>query len=576
MSRWLMSLGFLAGGCLSVPDGPTQMCQANSDCGFDEVCETGVCWGNPPAGPFAAVLSPPSSRRDLVPREISPLVIPTDGQIGQMTLASSTLMGGVVTGSCPQPPCETLGASITVTRKPQFTGGPGFKTVVNVDSKLGFSIPVLPVSLTDDPYVLTVVPDAGHQVPPLRLTTASGNASLQLALGGPDLPVISGTLTDTTGQGLAGYRVAALGHWDAHEPLTEVSSVMVTDATGAYAVTLSAGLTGPVELVATAPSPSPEAPAPPVGATIRISNIPGGKSSTRSAIAAGTLGSELGLAVDVLGVDDTGAVANVVGASVTIAGTTGTTTSFTVSDTEVTGQAGTVQFRVLKGSDLSKAYTLSIVPPPNSALGAVFEQPLTLPAAGDPPLTVRLNHRLAIQGTVIDASGQPVVGASITARPALRFLWALEPAAQTFLGSIPPATKATDSAGGFTVQVDAILDGTWGSYDLVIEPPTGSDAPTFVRPVDIVRNAAIDTMPLGVIPLPPPARVHGTIVAPDGEPIPAAEIKLFYVQTQLDLCTELLHAPAVCTIPATLLGRGTSDDAGLFRVALPRVMTPQP
>ena len=51
-------------GCLSVPEGPIPQCETSADCdrAHGEVCEEGVCWGNPPAGPFAAIVSPPSER----------------------------------------------------------------------------------------------------------------------------------------------------------------------------------------------------------------------------------------------------------------------------------------------------------------------------------------------------------------------------------------------------------------------------------------------------------------------------------------------------------------------------------
>src|SRR5262249_34698510 len=62
----------LLAGCLEVPKAPGQECATNSDCNTaaGEVCDEGVCWGNPPTGMFAATVSPPAVREELVATEI--------------------------------------------------------------------------------------------------------------------------------------------------------------------------------------------------------------------------------------------------------------------------------------------------------------------------------------------------------------------------------------------------------------------------------------------------------------------------------------------------------------------------
>jgi hypothetical protein len=152
-------------GCLSVPDGPAPMCKITSDCdrAHGEVCEEGVCWGNPPPGPFAAVVSPPSTRHDLSPREIPQLAIPDFGLMSDLTLDASLQLSGRIAAFCPPPMmvCDPIaGATITVSRRSQFQGGPGFKTVANVDAD-SFSILVPRTRPGDDPYTVTIVPDGG-------------------------------------------------------------------------------------------------------------------------------------------------------------------------------------------------------------------------------------------------------------------------------------------------------------------------------------------------------------------------------------------------------------------------------
>ncbi|HRC56826.1 MAG TPA: hypothetical protein PKU97_12930, partial [Kofleriaceae bacterium] len=45
-------------GCLSVPDEDEPQCRRASDCdqAVGEVCEEGVCWGDPPSVPLAAIV----------------------------------------------------------------------------------------------------------------------------------------------------------------------------------------------------------------------------------------------------------------------------------------------------------------------------------------------------------------------------------------------------------------------------------------------------------------------------------------------------------------------------------------
>jgi hypothetical protein len=586
------------GGCLSVPDGPAAMCQTTDDCDHasGEVCEQGVCWGNPPAGPFAAVLSPASTRHDLVPRELAQVAIPADGYLGDLALAKSVLMGGRVTAYCAPPTtdCDALGASITVTRSSQFHGGPGFKAVVNVDAADGFSIPVPPTEDGDDPYVLTIVPDStagssgstggtgavATSVPPRRmqLSLADSMPDSMIVLGGPGLPVINGSLTDSLGQGLAGYRVVAIGRWDPSEPVTEVSSVSLTDASGAYTVTLSDQLVGTVEVVATPPAGQLGGANNALGPTIHLANFDATKSAQRSAVAPVTLGTELPpITVAVTGVVTGGTVSPIAGATVIVTGgATSMLTSFTVADTEVTGNDGTVQLRLLGGPDLVGTYRISIIPQASSQLGVIYNQKFTPPAAGATLPPIRLGARLALQGTIVDAAGAPVIGAVVTAQPSLRFLWTLDAAPQAFAGAIPPSTttNATDMSGGFVVWVDANIDQVWGEYDLLIQPPADSRAPSLVQTVDLLRDATIDTMPLGTITLPDAAFVHGRVVDSGGTPVEDAEIKLYRVSTALELCSEVAHAPTTCPIPAALLDRNTSDDDGMIRLALARQPTP--
>jgi hypothetical protein len=572
-------VGLGLAGCLSVPEAPQPMCETTSQCdhGNGEVCDEGVCWGNPPPGPFAAVVSPPSTRHDLVPLEILSAPIADDGWVGEIALEPAVRMTGRVTGFCPPPMagCDavTLGATITVTRASLFHGGPGFKTVATVEAgATSFAIPVPRTRPGEEPYTVTIVADVSREtpggssalpLPPLRFQVAMpDNASVKAEVGGLDLPVLSGTLIDSSGRGLSQYRVAALGRWELGAPAVEVSTIDFTDANGAYAVTLSDDLVGPVELVAR-PAGAGVAP------TVHLSNIDPSRSSVRSVTVPSTLGSPRTVTVKVTGLDQSGLVTQVSGATVSVSGVSNKTlTSFTVTDDKVTDGEGIATIELLDGVDLAGTYRMSITPPAGSTLGVLFDQKLTITGQ---EITTRLGSRIALRGKVLDAGGEPLRNAAITARPSLRFLWTLDAAPQSFVAGVPAATTVTLDTGEFVVWVDANVAQVWGHYDLLIEPPPGVRAPTYLKnEFELPRDNTLAAVSLSEIILPEAAFIHGRITAPNGDWLDKAELKLYQASAPQELCAEVAHAPLSCPIPAQLQGRGTSDPDGIVRLTLPR------
>jgi hypothetical protein len=586
------------GGCLSVPEGVAPMCHTDNDCdrSHGELCEEGVCWGNPPPGPYAAVVSPPSSRQDLVAREIPQLVIPDHGWVGDLTLEVPVLLSGKLVAFCPPPlaTCDPtpLAGTVTVSRPPQFRGGPGFKATVNVAAGGSFAMPVRRTQTGDDPYTVTLVPDATRQltgrsaaeiVPPRRMQVAviDNLASQAIELGGADLPTISGTLRDSSGAGIANYRVSAFGHWDPTEPVVEVSTIDYTDASGAYSVTLSDELVGTVELVAR-PVPAASNGAPPTGAAIHVTGLGVTAASARDLVMPNNLGKPTALSLQIQGLDDqTGTIGPVSAAQVSLTGTqTGSGATFTVSDTEVADASGQVTLRLLDGDGLMASYRLSVAPPAGANRGGViFDQELS--SFTMLPL-IRLPPRIAVRGNVV-YGGKPLANATITARPSLRFLWSLDATAQVFVASIPPSTTTTaPNSGDFVLRVDPIVEQILGYYDFAIEPAAGTRAPSFVvREFPIPQTTALAPVTItypfqlaaGMAPdiyLPDAAFIHGRVAAPDGQAVEGAEVRVYEVSTQLTLCSEVDHAPASCPIPAALQARNTSDAAGTVRLALPR------
>lgn len=580
----VLAASLAATACLDVPEGLQPECTKPSDCDTTngEVCEEGVCWGNPPEGTFAAVISPPSDQPNLVAKELTQLVISEPGWLSGLMLERPVTVSGQVAAVCTPPVvCDRgITATVTITRDSHFAGGPGFKTVVSAASGLdgtSFEANLPRTREGDAEYIMTIVPDGrGDQpgtgitpaqlVPPMRTEiNVPGDMSRVFLLGGLNLPVVDGTLVAAGGAGLGQHRVVAMGRWKAGSPLTEVSTVAYTQADGKFRLVLSDGLEGDVQVVA-----KPWTPAAP---TLRLGGVSSSGSSMIVVEQPAMLGQIMEVTVPVKGKDGGGEIAPVRGARVRVTAQAsssalpGSTVATFVAE-GTTNDAGVVSLDVLDGPAFASSYSLEIVPPASASVGVVFDEPLVL---GVQPAII-LPARVKVRGVVRDASGNALKDVSVTARPSLRFAWSLADQPQAFLSAIPAATAITPSTGEFVVWVDPTITNLWGHYDLVFEPPTTSKyparAPTWVQGEVAITSG--DSLSLSDVMLPDAAFVHGAVTDPDGHPVEGAEVKVFRVNTTLTLCSMVPNAPVSCPIPATLQGRGASDPLGLVRVTLPR------
>lgn len=572
--------------CLAVPDGPTPECKVTSDCDTanGEVCDEGVCWGNPPPGPFAAVLTPPSKRKnDLVSRELQLELIPADGYLGELQLEEPVTYSGTIRAVCPIDCADkaTGEATIIVTRPSPafFPNGLGYRQVFTVEASAGgaFNL-VLPSARPEDPYTITIVPGGrddepmgitmAQLVPPLRaelrVADTDPNTMLDFALG-ETAPTIDGVIKNAVGNALADYRVVALGRWDASSPLTEVSTVDYTGSDGTFSLRLSDGLlaNSTVEIVAK--------PFKRLAPTLHMNvSLTSGAITGRVLIAPNT-GEPSEVRVAITGADTGGEISGVVGARVLVAGVIpaqpgATITTFTAEAT--TGEDGLATLNLLDGAALAATYRISVVPPANANVGVVFDEPFVF---GDSKI---LPDRVALVGQVQDITGTPLEDVQVTVRPSLRFQWSLDTAAQAFITAIPAATKVTPESGEYVIYVDALLDETFGHYDISFEPTANANAPTWTEfDIEIPRDTTQSSVPLPDIRLPDAAHVRGQITDSQGVAVEGAELRLFSVvdaTAALNLCEQVPNPPMSCPIPARLLGRGASDDAGTVRLTLPR------
>jgi hypothetical protein len=582
-------------GCLRVPENQGQpTCSTNDDCdrGLGQVCDEGVCWGGPPPGPWAAVVGAPSAAPNLVAVELPDVTIPDAGWLGDLALDAPVTLTGRLQAAClPPAACDptSLDATVTVSRPSLFRGGPGFRAVVSsratVDGpSFTASVPRTrlpdPARPDDPPYTITILPagrndgpaatpSAAQLVPPTRLTMAvtDNTALMTVTLGGPQLPHGGGRVLDALGRGLAGYRVIALGRWDGDIGPTEVSTVAYTQADGSFQLTLADGLVQGVEIVATPPATA-------VAPALHLGGISANAITTSWILhepADVSVASTIEVPVE--GPDSGGEIRPVVGArvllSADLAAMRPSTEDARYEVEQLTDASGLAHLPIILGA-FAGSYTISVIPPANSNLGVVYGQPLALPTSGALP-TRRLDPRIALRGTLVDDQGAPIGNVSVTARPALRFLWSLTERPQEFLAAVAPATTTTPSNGGFVIWVDPIVDSVWGHYDLSFEPASGASLPSWqVIDVEIPRDRTQTSVDLGPITLPRAAFIHGRVVDPTGVPVAGGEVRLFQVAADTSVCTQVTNAPAQCVIPAALRGHATADDQGIARLALPR------
>ncbi len=588
MTRAALLIAVLA-GCLDVPSGPAPECTKSSECDTanGEVCDEGTCYGNPPDGMYAVVISPPAGRKDLVPRELTMPAIADDGWINDLALQKPSVFTGRVEARCILPMgCDrsAIATTMTITRPSSFKGGPSFKVVADSDASsqaLGpsFEVALPKTGANDQPYVVTVVPtgrgdeptnggtSAAELYPPMRfpLLAKDNTITKLIQLGGANLPAIDGSVLSSVGGGLSRYRVVAMGHWEPGAPPTEVSTVDYTAADGKFHIVLSDNLMGPVELIA---KPAPNGAAAP---TLHMFDVPSNASSQRTLLQPALMGTPVKKTFQVNGVDGSGSITGVRGAQVKISATVGgpsTGQTFATFTSEGTADDhGAVVLDLLDGSAITEVYKLQVVPPASSPMGVVFSQDLEYGTTS----TLLLPTRIALRGRVTDVEGQPLKDVSVTARPSLRFTWSFDDAPQAFVSTIPAATTLTPATGEFALWVDPTVDGLWGHYDLAFEPASKARAPSWVAPdIEIPRDLSKTTVLVDEVRLPDAAAIRGTVLDPAGIEVEGAEVKIFRLNASLALCSEVLNPPLSCPIPAVLQGRGDSDAAGVVRLTLPR------
>lgn len=599
-----------AAGCIEADPGPTPpepMCHADSDCDAPagEICDDGICWGNPPDGvTFAAVLNPPEGRPDLAPSEVPAVVFEDDGTaLGLVFAETVTLSGRVVLAGDPD---RSVAAQIRVERPSRIPGGPAYlRTAVaapgRVAGELAFALRVPRLSPNDPPYVVDVVPDDGSLAepgpdgppatvaPPLRFRIDGTRdlAGVDIAVGDPSaLKGAAGRVVDAAGRGVPGLRVVARGRWSEDAPLERVSSVATTDTDGAFVLWIPIGMADwNYELVVQPPAGA-------VAPTLRVRGVRipdpvDGAFAELPPLSMPSFPSGARYAIDVIGRRPEGGVTPVEGALVEATailvdpvvpvGETGEVDAVYTAR-GVTDAAGRVELDLIPGGTANRVYLLSIQPLPTSEFAAAHDVSV---AVGPPGATganvlpaVELARRVAVSGVVVAADGTPAAGTTITARATAAFKWSLEPALQAKLDDFRYPAATADESGRFVLWVDAEVFGAAPVYDLDLVPGAGARAPRWtVRGIDLAAAAPGAGLDLGDVALPPASFARGAVLTGDGEAIAGAEVQLYEIAADDAACDSAfapVDATGACHAPAALRSVSQTDDAGTAVFVLPR------
>jgi len=586
-------------GCLELVGGPAAPeCVETVDCntGGGEVCDEGVCWGDPPAKHLAVVVGAPADRPWLVTAEVPELEIGADGWMSDLVPEVGVALRGrveVVCGGCPVG--MSVGASIQVRRASRILGGP--ETLATVSSMGGvpssstvsddsFSIMVPPVGEGDPQYEIRIEPDddvplyadgptAAELVPPSRRTVtfdelASGiDAVLQVST----LRVVSGRIVDAVGAGIPDMRVSAVGRVDPLQPLERVSTITRTNQDGDFVLLLGEDALDVIDVIATPPEPD----MPTLIAhdqflddedlgSLRMPSFPSTMHVTIPLIANDPAGNPLPLEnarVELRAVIEDALPDPQVEA---------------VFNLETVVEAGNkIEADVIPGQlGRPRVYALRITPSPESP-AASTERLIEIGDSGAVQAAVELDARTAVSGVVVDYDGQAVEGLTVRARPALGFTWSLDDAARDTLAGLTPPSYVTDASGGFIVWVDPAIDKYAASYDLECVPAEGAPVPRWtVSAVSVPEELQIASgVDVGTVVLPDAAMVRGRVVDPTLEAtdpmrtVAGALVQVYEVVESTTACAAA-NAPDDCQPPAVLLAAGRSDADGVIRLVLAR------
>lgn len=605
-SRYFLFAILLSSGCIEAPvASPMQsaMCESNSDCDVSagEVCSQGICWGDPPAQPYAAVLIPPEGRTDLIRTELPLLAIAPDGTLDKLAFAKPVTVEGRVVVTCklstPEAPCDpdrSIAAQIYVTRPSRIPGAPPYVTTVPSVAGAEAGTPSfvlrLPPGQAGETYDVTVVPldqaddGAAYQAPPARFTIEATEDRKELvwALGDPaELRTVRGRVIDAVGEAVPGMRVFAIARGIPMELAARNSSLGITDDTGAFTMRIPQSALD-VDIIDLVIEPREPGAAP----TLRVREllVPAPALTEDEAVDVGSFrmpsyGELQSFTVPVVGIDSGGNKVPIAQAEV------GITTYLEALDSRIeatfstqayTNDDGNVTLALIPGSGVeNRRYVARVIAPPGSQHASIHALELDVGSTQGGVLeAIRLGNRTVVTGTIVTADGQPAAGTVVTSDLSLAFRWNLAPAPRSTVDLLQQPQVVTNQSGDFLLWLDGQLLDMPARYDLEIRPADPLLPQWTLRDVDPTqRERDADPVDLGRLELPEASYARGDVVGPDGLPVTGAKVGLYAISQDQTLC-ETADWPSGsdsqdCVVPPAYLGPFPSRDNGSVMLVLP-------
>lgn len=231
--------------------------------------------------------------------------------------------------------------------------------------------------------------------------------------------------------------------------------------------------------------------------------------------------------------------------------------------------SGTASFKTSVETDGDGKFELALLPgkydvialPANDAYATTVDALTILSGEDQGGKTIEVQFKQALAGSATTATGQAAFDVPVSFTPT-------SPTASTFLkseletaGSVSTSAAAvTNADGSFEVALDP------GDYNLSLQPPPTSFLPWAV--LSRLKVAAVETPStsnLGVT-ISHPVVMNGTVVDPQGSPIPDARIRVWLAPADPDPDDET--QPGVLQIAETV-----SDGAGRYTLLLPASIT---
>jgi len=602
-------LAVLATGCLDEPpivDPEATQCSVDTDCDVvnGEVCDKGICWGNPDNDlQFAALLVPPSGRDDIVPTEILSLDVASDGTISNLVFGDYVTLAGRVILACQDDSVPDLcddsvstSAKLFIHRKSRVLGGPRYTRTVDVAPSItsgnaAFSIRLPRLQEGDDPYEITILPgdttpDVGSVTPamlapPLKVTVdgLQNELGVEWRLGDPEEHVlVAGRVLDAVGIGVSGLQVSAQGRWQLLSAMVDASSLATTDTDGIFTLYVPKDMQ-PLFDIVVKPEPGTFKP------TLRATNIAIIEPKTPGTIVfvedlrMPSHPTPVVFKLPIAGLDGTGTEIPVPGANVrletTLPAESGTTATYVFQ--AATDENGVAEVRLIPGGQTNRVYTTQVISPPASTLASEFDLDVAVgPSDGTTEVLdkVWLDHRIAVSGVVVNNDGIPIEGASVSAVVSNGLKLALSLADQTKVEGLQLPSVTTDVSGEFLLWLDPLLLDIAAGYDIEIVPPATSDAPHWsLNDVTFGTNANgyYENRELNNVTLPQASYARGAIVTSEGETIANAEVRLYQISTEYGICENAkLRGGMPCVPPARPRGVWQADEHGAVWLIMPR------